>query len=254
MKLKEFHSLDKKEYIEVFKDLVGYQEDDIYQHCLNIVDKYDDYWYKTGDLDFYNEKDYIFDAFICFLDYSRGVLRYVFNHFNEVNYKPKSILDYGAGIGFTTAMLASKFKNSKIYYYNIGKFQKEVLLKVKDLFNLDNIEVINDIHLKKYDVCCLLEVLEHFKNPKEVLDDVFKYNSTYLIETNSFTIKSAGHFNEYDFLDKTYSNRQIRKHINRYMKETYQLLLEGYNRRPRIWVNKNSSFLVELNKFELKRF
>ena len=94
MKLKEFHSLDKKEYIEVFKDLVGYQEDDIYQHCLNIVDKYDDYWYKTGDLDFYNEKDYIFDAFICFLDYSRGVLRYVFNHFNEVNYKPKSILDY----------------------------------------------------------------------------------------------------------------------------------------------------------------
>ena len=126
--------------------------------------------------------------------------------------KKKNILDFGAGSGVNLDMLR---KHGLVDIHEQNKYARTVIKKEKKIKNL-----YSTLKIKKnfYDLILLADVIEHVKQPKELLKDLKKF------------LKKDGHIlitvPAYQFL---FSKKdKVLGHYRRYNKELLKTELSGF--------------------------
>lgn len=207
-------------------------------------------WVETGRKDYsvYEEKLYLIDAWVSWRVYSRMQVYYMNRRFNElkslINLDDIStIVDLGAGIGYSTMALNQLFKPKKIYATQIeGTDQYKIC---KHLFSkVDNAEVIPSVEsIDSADIVFASEYFEHFDRPIDHLNEVLKLNPKMLIIANSFGVDDAiGHFvNYYDEKGNCYKGKQISRAFNNKLRESgyTNKMIRFYNNLPAIFIRKD---------------
>ena len=168
-------------------------------------------WIKNRDMNaLYSHPDYKWDSLNGSLFDTSATVAKLINWADRNEVSPKTILDYGAGPGITSIILAASFPEATVSYYEINKDSIRMNEWLRERFNIHNIETIYKID-KRYEMVCMFEVIEHIsKNPfeevKRVLnysnkEDLFVYSTLWSAEANGWM--SLGHFKYYLF-DKWY--------------------------------------------------
>ena len=126
--------------------------------------------------------------------------------------KKKNILDFGAGSGVNLDMLR---KHGLVDIHEQNKYARAIIKKEKKIKNL-----YSTLKIKKnfYDLILLADVIEHVKQPKELLKDLKKF------------LKKDGHIlitvPAYQFL---FSKKdKVLGHYRRYNKELLKTELSGF--------------------------
>ena len=126
--------------------------------------------------------------------------------------KKKNILDFGAGSGVNLDMLR---KHGLVDIHEKNKYARAIIKKEKKIKNL-----YSTLKIKKkfYDLILLADVIEHVKQPKELLKDLKKF------------LKKDGHIlitvPAYQFL---FSKKdKVLGHYRRYNKELLKTELSGF--------------------------
>ena len=126
--------------------------------------------------------------------------------------KKKNILDFGAGSGVNLDMLR---KHGLVDIHEQNKYARAVIKKERKIKNL-----YSTLKIKKkfYDLILLADVIEHVKQPKELLKDLKKF------------LKKDGHIlitvPAYQFL---FSKKdEVLGHYRRYNKELLRTELSGF--------------------------
>lgn len=118
------------------------------------------------------------------------------------------ILDLGCGWGSLTLYLANKFPNCKITSVSNSKTQKQFIDQTCQLRGHHNVQVktcdINDLELepKKYDRIISIEMFEHMRNYKLLLEKVSRWlKDDGLLFVHIFTHRELTYY--YDVVDET---------------------------------------------------
>ena len=194
-------------------------------------------WVKNEeDNSLYEKEDYVYDAWECFKVYSKNYVKLTTDFLNT--YKFNSILDYGAGLGLTTKLLANNFPDKQVYYLNLRGSQWD--FSSNYLSNTPNVKMIENItSLGDVDVVCAWEFFEHIKKPCEILDKILQLNPNILSIANSFGATAYGHYSTYECGGELFTRKTVSKAFNKHLK------LKGYkinphthqfwNNRPTLW-------------------
>ncbi len=180
----------------------------------------------------YEGNDYIVSMLNCFRNYSRG---YVLRTKENIG-MAKSILDFGAGIGFSTILLSQLYPNSEIFYYDTSHDSKKIFKKIITDYSFNNITIVDKINLIEPELICCFEVIEHIKNPYKFMGEIFSFNSTYLSLTASFGTPGYGHFNKY-FDYEEIDRHQMSKYFWKWIKKSgySEIKTDYFNHRPRLF-------------------
>lgn len=158
--------------INVLEDFISFKSD------LNL-----EYFSSSGSLDcFYKKTDgFIFElaAWHCTLD------RYIWkkNICDDIRKRIKNsetlkILMVGDGLGFDSLYLYQNLSSAKVEYF---EFEDSKSFKfAKNMFkdynaNIKQIGHLKDIKKNYYDIVVCLDVLEHLKDPFQLINDLFEY-------------------------------------------------------------------------------
>jgi len=164
----------------------------------------------------YDHPQYINNLDVCFKYYTRLNLLTSLKFFNALNIAPKTIIDLYGGDGRASALLATAFPNSIVYYHQTAEAQIKLALDLFAALGLCNI-----VHVKKpiaVEAIFAFECFEHFIAPHYFFDDVI-FNAKYLVDSSSFSIEAPGHFYRYiDSDGKIRSNRHIKKNFYAYLR------------------------------------
>jgi len=227
----------KSRELEAFKKFFSKTDDEIKIGIKNI-DTWVDLWTKNEeDNSLYEKEDYIYDAWLCFKDYSKNYVKLTTSFLQQ--YKFDSLIDYGAGLGLTTKLLAESFPDKQIYYLNLrGRqwdFSSDYLSGISNVKMVDNLNSINGV-----DVLCAWEFFEHIKNPCRCLDEILSLKPKILSIANSFGAIAYGHYSSYNYGDSSsFSRDNISKVFNKHLKlkgfVVDPFCLKFWNRRPTIW-------------------
>lgn len=133
-------------------------------------------WYKAlvNDRiwwDLYTSDYYIAALVFCYFKFSRHYVRLLEK--NKEAFKIKSILDVGNGLGCSTDDLACIFPDAKVVGTNIEGIQTEIARKL-----YPNINIIQKIPKKHYDLIFASEYFEHFEDPFQHLRKMLKRNDS----------------------------------------------------------------------------
>ena len=155
---------------EELKDCFGYSEEEAQALSLS-RDKLVLDWYASGETQAgYTGHLYLFEGFYCFRRYTRGAISLLASELR--NSGIHTILDFGAGPGFTSRLLAAKF-NAKVYYLDFpggDEWRMAQWLKHTE----SRMELVLDIRQISggVDLICAFEVFEHIKEPIKLLRDL----------------------------------------------------------------------------------
>ena len=150
-----------------------------------------------------------------------------------------TILDFGAGSGFSTALLKECYPNATVYYYNISGYSKDYAMSFFKKYNYD-IKVITELGNLRFDVIFISEVFEHIKTPIEVLKVLISNNNKYLIIANSFTVIAMGHFTKFIVDNVEVDHKKLGKLFNKTLTLMNYVKVDTnfWNDRPHIWRQK----------------
>lgn len=200
---------------------------------------------ERSDFSVYEDKLYLIDAWVSWRVYSRMQVYYMKKKMNQLKKvinldNIDSIVDLGAGIGYSTLALNELFKPKTIHATQIeGTDQYKIC---KFLFRgVDNAEVVSGVDkLEKTDIVFASEYFEHFDKPVDHLREVLKLKPKMLIIANSFGVDDAiGHFTTYyDEAEKPYTGKQISRVFNNALRKA------GYdNKRIHFFNNLPAIFI-----------
>jgi SAM-dependent methyltransferase len=206
-------------------------------------------WYrsldnKNPDYSLYDDKFFLFDAWACWVIYSRKYLRTInapnslFNKSIVSDIGPvKSVIDLGCGFGYTTAALKELFPDAVVIGTNL---ETSIQYKVASFFTSPyHYSLLSDFHsLDKVDLVFASEYFEHFEEPISHLKDVIKtLNPDYLIIANAFNTISIGHFREYKHEDISMDGRKINRAFNKCLRDHHyeKVKTKCWNNRPTYW-------------------
>jgi len=162
----------------------------------------------------------------------RNVCTQVKNNFKDIN----SIVDFGAGIGITTIMLANTLKDKDIFYYDLyNKSFIESLINNYDL-NVNNLTIIKLNEIVNVDCIITLEMLEHLKDPIQFVRENDHYR--YWVQTNAFSNVHVGHYPSFLYEGKEIPGRSFVRKFNKFMREFYDEIYRGWNSKPVIYRKK----------------
>lgn len=185
--------------------------------------------------------------------FTRVALKYLPNWLLEdIDINDYRILDAGCAKGEGTNILKQYFTRSDI----IGiDFSESAIKEAKNNYPVCNFycEDINNIK-DKYDVVFCSNVLEHFKNPFSVLDNLLEVTDKYLLILLPFQEENLTdeHFIRFDY------NSFVYKHKGFY--QCYYKVINTYNIKNTLWAGKqillvyvNESY-IEPTKMKLSRY
>jgi hypothetical protein len=226
----------KSRELEALKIFFNKTDDDFKVGVKNI-NVWVDLWTKNeDDNSLYEKEDYIYDAWECFKVYSKNYVKLTTSFLQQ--HKFDSLIDYGAGLGLTTKLLAESFPDKQIYYHNLKGRQWD--FSADYLKEVSNVKMIEDLNsLSEIDVLCAWEFFEHIKNPCSILDDILLQKPKILSIANSFGAVAYGHYSFYDNGSSPINRSDMSKIFNKHLKLRGFVIdpfcLKFWNRRPTIW-------------------
>lgn len=231
---------------DFFKAFFGLTENEV-KEGIKGVDEWVERWYlNENGLGLYGEMPYVFDALLCYRDYSKKYCQLTINFIKDwrscqyecEDVELPSILDYGAGLGFTTRSLAEAFPDVPVYYLNLrGKQWDFSEAYLKDVPNIRMIESTRG--LEPVGLVCAWEFFEHIKNPIAVLNSILSLKPSVLSISNSFGARAYGHYSSYIIENQIIPRREMGRAFNRAMRSRgYEIHLRTrafWNQRPTLW-------------------
>lgn len=218
------------------------------QQCQKIFNRLTDLWYKklsegntTEAYSLYNDDYYFTDLLLCYRKYSRIGIR----NLSKLSYlNPSVIVDLGCGLGLSTSLLKTYYKEAIIYGTNLENTKQWKYASSMAITN--GWYLIDDISTIKYSTQNTLifasEYFEHFENPIAHLDYIINIlTPKYIAVGNAFSAVALGHFNDrYKIGNLQLSSRQISKLFNNKMKDYgYTIAHRFYNSKPVLWMKNN---------------
>jgi len=227
----------------VLQDFLGISDAEM-KVRLKCEKEFDALW-MDGKIDesLYQSDDYLFIALNCFVRYSKKFALQTLNALSTE--KLNTVLDYGAGLGFTTKMLAEGFNNATIFCQNL-KGSRQLAFCEKLLSGYNNVKVVDEIdNLGVMDLICCWELFEHIKEPLLLLKQLLSHKPRYLSISNSFGAKAYGHHSHYVVEGQDVSNSAMSRIFNAELRKSMYVVDERckifWNRRPTIWcLTKNT--------------
>jgi hypothetical protein len=222
-----------------------------YEYIDEIDRYYFDFWYDEKNFEknfnFYEDREYLCVAFKSWYGWTANSTRITINFLNDINYIPKKLVDFGAGIGLSIIQFKQQFKDCEFVYCNVKdsfqwKFTEEIFKK----FNIENIKMvdINDVYseLKNADVVTAYECFEHIKNPIDIMKNLLIEKPFLYVDNTSFSIKAPGHFDNYENENKIYNKGQISRIFYKEIKKSYTnqqdfICFPVWNARPKFFIN-----------------
>lgn len=214
-----------------------YPDGDVFEHR----------WYSSGMTDFsiYEGDDYLYYVSGSY-EWSGAYILKLVGWLQEQGIQINGVLDHGAGLGLTSLTLASYLGTATYCDNPAGRqldFNRWVSKKYGDLITVvDEADVAQIGHV---DLLVCYELFEHFKDPATELRKLVRDHSPRIIsDSTSFTIKSAGHFDQYVIDGETlqgYKSTQTSRRFRKVMEKElgYKQVDTGFwNARPRIFVQQ----------------
>lgn len=212
-------------------------------------------WYETADPSFYNTAQYVTVQLECFNDWTMErtlqMIQFLASfELPRTEAHQFQIVDFGAGAGLSTMMLAEAFPASRVYYVDSYRYGASILMSlavelgipnIRFCTNLDDVDIIPD-------VVCAFDVFEHFEEPLPVLEQLLQNGLVPVyIDSSSFKYKAPGHFDNYWFgeevgyVDANYAKPLFHDKICEYgYLPTDEIgLMEFPNLRPRIFIRRD---------------
>ena len=174
-------------------------------------------WREKGCINIYDNRYYIFETVSCGLNVTQQVVNtqsqlritspplHTMMYFDFLNYKPKTLIDVGCGIGLSSIWYSYHHPECDVYVDEYNELSVRLINRVKKELNLQNLHIGDK--LDEYDCGTFYEVVEHIEGESGVgtpfpwLDNYLqriKQNFTY----STYWSKpedSIGHFMNYDF-------------------------------------------------------
>lgn len=138
--------------------------------------------------------------------------------------KNKNFLDYGGGIGLLTALM----RNIGFNFFSYDKYQVNLL---SSFFNFDK--------NKEYEFSTAFECLEHFTNPVQDFDMIFKHSNNLICSTEIMNIPPP------NLQDWWYYLPAGGQHISFYSLKTLEFLAKKYSK---ILITDNKKYHLFIDK------
>lgn len=158
----------------------------------------------------------------------------------DIEYKPKRIIDFHSVIGMHTIMLAKLYPDTPIIYFHpvprTYEFARDCLFPALGV----DVEICTDIRkLPSADLVCSYEVFERDPEPMSLLDACLERAEKWLSMSNCWTVPARTHFEEYKIGDEWVNKYKVTRAYNSYVSKKMLKVARGWNSRPIIWMNKN---------------
>jgi|SRR3972149_6410646 len=238
MKLSK-NELKKYSFDILLKDLNNFLNKNLsFEDVDKLENEIDEYW-KQHYYDFskYYSYEYLYIALNCFKKYSKKFALTTFESLK--NEKIETILDYGAGSGYTTNLLQDLFVESKVYYFNLEKsLQNDYFLKNKH----KNIKILNsdkELESMTFDLVFITELFEHAEKPLELLKKLLSVCSRFFVVSTSFKPEAYGHFQLYINNKEIWEPSKTSNYFYKEIKKDFQILnIKDWNNRLKIFERK----------------
>ena len=187
----------------------------------------------------YSSPLYLWACLDCWRTFTARSARLTARSLRRVGMEPQRIVDFGAGIGTSTAQLAREFPDATVVYHNLPGPQVKVAEELFSELGLGNVEILTcEARLVRADVVCAYEVFEHLREPVRVLRELIGPETRMYADGSSFTIDSAGHYRCYYVDGARVSNTAIRRQFNGALLDMgmRRAPFKYWNTRPAIWV------------------
>lgn len=204
-------------------------------------------WYKSvaagrPDFSIYEIDEYVAEAFACWRVYSRGYVRALGQYVHAERpakpetVKPRSFVDLGCGLGFTTAALSVIFTNARALATNVpdGLQGRIAALAAPGALIVEAVDHIHDT----VDLVFASEYFEHFEAPLDhLLKIVERLSPEWIVCANAFGARSVGHFPHYLVDGAAVPNDKIGRLFAAQLRALgYSARETGFwNNRPQIW-------------------
>lgn len=164
-----------------------------------------------------------------------GTYRYLKSDYPD--FKPRTIVDWGAGLGMHSLICTILWPDAKVVYYNLPGLQTNFAKEIKKAYQAENmiIKSKQDNLPPKADLIIAYEFLEHMKNPVEATRDMMKLNPEFFSISFSFTAPCHGHFTYFDTDDGLVHRSEVTRYVNNEFRKKYSASAHGWNARPVIW-------------------
>ncbi len=180
----------------------------------------------------------------CFFFYSYNYTKVTHKFFPEA----KSVLDFGAGAGASTAHLKYLYgDNAEVVYFDINKEYANLASRISDAYGAKfaistSYEVLKR-SIPKFDVVCCFETLEHCYEPIKVLEQILSFNPHAVVLSASFLLKALGHLDKFKVGEVEVDKRQVYREIKKFMfsRGYVRLKVKLWNNRPWIYVKKEDA-------------
>lgn len=197
-------------------------------------------WQPAGDLSFYEGIDYAWQTYDCWDKWSNSTVRVALNWLTR-HYTPRVILDYGAGIGATTAQIAMAFPDTRVWYSNVEGYQRAAAERLFETLGLRNV-VVTDQGEEAHDCLFAVELFEHIKEPIPLLERLESFEPTVILDGSSFHVDEVGHWDRFllggaEVDKKTMRHGFTRRLAKMGFKEGYRVVggRPFWNRHPRMF-------------------
>jgi 2-polyprenyl-3-methyl-5-hydroxy-6-metoxy-1,4-benzoquinol methylase len=213
---------------------------------LLMLDWYDRLSSGSPAYEIYSKKEYLSEVWACWLVYSRKYIKEIAiptvciprGIFGEIK-KGSIIADLGNGIGITSAAFKQAFPDASVIGTNIiASDQWRVASFLSNEYDFGLVESAADI-ATNVDVAFASEYFEHFEDPIDHLNEIFKaIKPKRMIIANAFTAKAIGHFDVYKRNNVKIKSTSMGSFFSRAMKDLgYSQLNTGlWNNRPQTWI------------------
>lgn len=184
---------------------------------LQFADTWRNVWQPNDDTSFYATPEYAWLTLHCWRVWSASTLGLLGGFRDRQGFRPKKILDFGAGIGLTTLQLASMFPSAQVTYANIPCVQAAVASSLFKAFGLQNVIVTTPDKLAglSHDTVVAVEVMEHIKDPAATLKSIIDPSTVAYVDASSFAVDMAGHYESYSFDGRTVPRKRARRELTK---------------------------------------
>lgn len=235
----------------IFPELSGKSNSELFDYFQIQSDLLKQKWNDSNQTDFsiYKDPEYISEGFISFYKVSTmsiGKLKLWIKQHN-INPVEHTLFEIYNGIGITTLHLVNLGFN--VEFFNDNEDQLRVMETLFNYYQLPMPKNNPNWKEKKYDFVVSLEVIEHFKEPLIIAQDLVNCinDGGYYVEATGFGDSSyPGHFKEYIVDNELVDGRKAANKVATLLRQNnLKKILIGFQKKPRIWKKqKDKSIFV----------
>ena len=170
----------------------------------------DKIWKETRDEDWlYGQEIYWLETLACaWLYTTKSIVDPAISFLLQEKPKLEHVLDWGAGSGLSTMLLAANFPDTTFYYYEISPTSIDMFKWLHNYLGLENVVHVEELPDVEFDAIFYVEVINHIRIPMPAIDPALKQLRIggLVAQQTSWTFEkkygeSVGHFLEYDIDD-----------------------------------------------------